>query len=811
MEEDIPSIDSLFEIDEFQQEVQYFLIIGRYAAYKELIEYFPQDLGYELIHAGGPKDASLYLMEKEILIVFIDVQDERINPITISNSLRQTNPHVRIVIISPRIISKHLADIYNLGLITGFLETPYSSKSLMKIISEQEARYSIDKMVTSFVQEPPKLSKASFLLLDPSLTFEEGAPVNFVGLMIVSHTVPKFTQWFEETLSQDEYLLAGYLSSITALGNDLFNNQQALKEINFGGISVIFRFHESIQFSFLVKNLTKHNFEKAEDRISMLVDQIIEKYGDTLNTGFLTDEDEAELVKLSVDFDLEDEEGIELTEEVESIFSMPESLVLLYGNNEFQQQYLIKELEKLNSEDTEYDTMNLSFNLISTTNEEEAVEIIRNKNCDVVLIDTNLTRGRSPDDFADFTKEMKPLISVIILESHEYASETLVSAINNDTIEFVMPSDDTPSEIMNYVLKGIIRSRTLADKSTITDELENSRDSFTIAKMKLRDNLDSFDQEEQPILHGLIITFEMRQIYDRFWEDVKFDKEMISGLVESLKNVGGEMFTEKEQIDGLELGGTSIFVREQLDYLFIYFVKNVSPNTSVVIAKEVDTITGLFGEVIAESSGIIPIEELTPFFDKIAIKAHYSFTEILSELGEKIDDDQDFGLALPEDTQIEETKQIENVSKSSEIHSTPESSETITVPKVDENVIIEASQEQAKETTRETPIPQVPGVKSVEFNDTKNGVPPSVPTVPSVQKSEIPKVNEPLNDIKEKTDNISPNVPAVSPVEVSESSESEEVLKDVERVDNLSENAKRLNIPKVPSVPEKSDHEEGSS
>jgi DNA-binding NarL/FixJ family response regulator len=750
VDEDIPSIDSLFDVDDYQQEIQYFLLIGKYTAYKQLSEHFPQGMGYELIHAGGPEDATLYLMEKEIMIVFIDLEDERLNPISISNSLKTTNPHVRIVIISPRIKSKHLSDIYNLGSITGFLETPFSSKSLMKVISEQEARYSIDKMVTSFVQEPPKLSKASFLLLDPSLTFDEGAPINFVGLMIVSHTVPKYTQWFEETLSQDEYLLAGYLSSITALGNDLFSNQEALREINFGGISVIFRFHDNLQFSFLVKNLTKHNFESAEERISKLVTQIVEKYGDTMESGFLSEQEEQDLEILATNFDLQDEEGVEVTEEIESIFSMPESIVLLYGNNEFQQQYLIKELIKLNSEETDYDTMNLDFNLQSTTNEDEAIEIIRNKNCDVLLIDTNLTQGRSPDDFADFTKEMKPLISVIILESHEYASETLVSAINNDTIEFMMPSDDSPSEIMNHVLKGIIRSRSLADKSIISDELENSRDSFTIAKMKLRENLESFDQEEQPILHGLIITLEMRQIYDRFWEEVEFDKEMVSGLIESLKNVGGEMFTEEEKIDGLELGGTTIFVREQLDYLFIYFVKNVSPNTSVVIAKEVDTVTKLFADVIDESSGIIPVEELHPFFDKIAVKAHYSFTEILSEIDEENLEDEDLNVIIKDEPIIPEDYQ--------------------------------------KPDTPEIKDEQV-GINEAEHVE-------KIPTVPQVSFDTVPDLEK---DSKDKMEIEDDNVEIISPVSnISIDDDPSDQLFQRNEV-NLSENAKRFNIPGIPT------------
>jgi DNA-binding NarL/FixJ family response regulator len=750
VDEDIPSIDSLFDVDDYQQEIQYFLLIGKYTAYKQLSEHFPQGMGYELIHAGGPEDATLYLMEKEIMIVFIDLEDERLNPISISNSLKTTNPHVRIVIISPRIKSKHLSDIYNLGSITGFLETPFSSKSLMKVISEQEARYSIDKMVTSFVQEPPKLSKASFLLLDPSLTFDEGAPINFVGLMIVSHTVPKYTQWFEETLSQDEYLLAGYLSSITALGNDLFSNQEALREINFGGISVIFRFHDNLQFSFLVKNLTKHNFESAEERISKLVTQIVEKYGDTMESGFLSEQEEQDLEILATNFDLQDEEGVEVTEEIESIFSMPESIVLLYGNNEFQQQYLIKELIKLNSEETDYDTMNLDFNLQSTTNEDEAIEIIRNKNCDVLLIDTNLTQGRSPDDFADFTKEMKPLISVIILESHEYASETLVSAINNDTIEFMMPSDDSPSEIMNHVLKGIIRSRSLADKSIISDELENSRDSFTIAKMKLRENLESFDQEEQPILHGLIITLEMRQIYDRFWEEVEFDKEMVSGLIESLKNVGGEMFTEEEKIDGLELGGTTIFVREQLDYLFIYFVKNVSPNTSVVIAKEVDTVTKLFADVIDESSGIIPVEELHPFFDKIAVKAHYSFTEILSEIDEENLEEEDLNVIIKDEPIIPEDYQ--------------------------------------KTDTPEIKDEQV-GINEAEHVE-------KIPTVPQVSFDTVPDLEK---DSKDKMEIEDDNVEIISPVSnISIDDDPSDQLFQRNEV-NLSENAKRFNIPGIPT------------
>lgn len=620
------------DIDEYQQETTYFLLIGQLETYETLLLNFPRNVGYELLHAERADQATFILLDKQIMIVFLDLQDVRLNPITTSNLLRETNPQIRIVLISPRIKSRHLADIYNLGSVTGFLEIPFSSKSLMKTISEQEARYSIDQMVTAFVQEPPKLSKASFLLLDPSLTFDETAPINFVGLMIVSNTVPKFTKWFEETLSQDEYLLAGYLSSITALGDDLFHNKESLREINFGGISVIFRFHENIQFSFLVKNLTKHNFERAENRISILVDQILGKHQEILQTGFLSDEEEDELEKLAINFDMEDAEGIEVTEEIENIFSGPQSTVLVYGSNEFQLKYLVDEFNKLNSAQTDYDTKNINFSVKFTTEEERAIDIIRNSDCDVVLIDTKLASGRSTDDFADFSKEMKPQISTIILESHEYASETLISTINNDTLEFVVSFDEAPPEIMNYILKGILRSRKLSKSSTNLDELESNRDSFVVAKMKLRENLESYDQEVKPILHGLIITKEMNQVYDKFWEEVEFDKEMVSGLIESLKNVGGEMFTEEEKIDGLELGGTTIFVRDQSDLLFIYFVKNVTANTSVVISKEVDTITGLFIEIITESAGLIPLEDLHPFFDKIAIKAHYSFTELLSEI-----------------------------------------------------------------------------------------------------------------------------------------------------------------------------------
>ncbi|MHA2033333.1 MAG: hypothetical protein ACW99Q_28515, partial [Candidatus Kariarchaeaceae archaeon] len=240
------------------------------------------------------------------------------------------------------------------------------------------------------------------------------------------------------------------------------------------------------------------------------------------------------------------------------------------------------------------------------------------------------------------------------------------------------------------------------------------------------------------------------QIYDRFWEEVEFDKEMVSGLIESLKNVGGEMFTEEEKIDGLELGGTTIFVREQLDYLFIYFVKNVSPNTSVVIAKEVDTVTKLFADVIDESSGIIPVEELHPFFDKIAVKAHYSFTEILSEIDEENLEDEDLNVIIKDEPIIPEDYQ--------------------------------------KPDTPEIKDEQV-GINEAEHVE-------KIPTVPQVSFDTVPDLEK---DSKDKMEIEDDNVEIISPVSnISIDDDPSDQLFQRNEV-NLSENAKRFNIPGIPT------------
>ena len=105
----------------------------------------------------------------------------------------------------------------------------------------------------------------------------------------------------------------------------------------------------------------------------------------------------------------------------------------------------------------------------------------------------------------------------------------------------------------------------------------------------------------------------------------------MAGLVTSLKLISGEMFTGDESIDAMDIAGKTVFVRFNADYMFMYFVKNITPNTEALISKELDAVTMIYSEIISESLGMLTAEDLEPIFSQIALKTHESLTGLLAE------------------------------------------------------------------------------------------------------------------------------------------------------------------------------------
>ena len=103
-------------------------------------------------------------------------------------------------------------------------------------------------------------------------------------------------------------------------------------------------------------------------------------------------------------------------------------------------------------------------------------------------------------------------------------------------------------------------------------------------------------------------------------------------LVGSLKQAGGEMFVENEAIGSLDFGGAELFVKHQKEYIYLYFVNNVKPNTAVIIDKELEALTTIFSELFVEAGNDVPFNLLTPIFENMADIAHNDLTTLFREI-----------------------------------------------------------------------------------------------------------------------------------------------------------------------------------
>ncbi|MHA2169198.1 MAG: hypothetical protein ACXAB7_04820 [Candidatus Kariarchaeaceae archaeon] len=585
-------IDSLFENEEsYEVEIPKILLIGS----KETFDAFDIFLGdaYKLFHVYNIDNAITFLLQESFAVVILDNDAKDMKIVDVSNAVRNNHSLARIVVVTKKPKSSQIIEMVNFGSVDAILSYPLTQEGVYKVISEQDAKWSISKEVTAFITQPPKLSKASYLLLDPSLSFaDENKPAKFVGIMIVSFTVPKYSKFFEDVLVQDDVLFAGFLSSIAIMGTELFANQEPLKEINFGGISVIFRFHDDIQISIFVRNLTRHNVDTVEIKIDEIVADIILLTGNVLTQVDIGDEAENTINMISQKFINANQEA--LIEEPEEVKDFENQVVLIFGSDEKAQEKLKSKLE------------NRGLKVRSSVIESEAIRILQQENCGVLLLDSKIEASRTLLDFADYAKETKPSLQIILRERDMKSAETLITALNSDLVQHIIPYKEwfgSLDRVLKWTIQGLEKSMEIEAISSGGESMEITTDHMSIARTLLRADEDSYIAESKPELHGVLITRHVESVFEHFWEydgqKINFDQHMLAGLVASLESIGEEMFAETESVGGLELGGANVLVQHRGDFNFSYFVKNQDPNTSVLIEKEIRLFTDEFYSILS--------------------------------------------------------------------------------------------------------------------------------------------------------------------------------------------------------------------
>ena len=147
-------------------------------------------------------------------------------------------------------------------------------------------------------------------------------------------------------------------------------------------------------------------------------------------------------------------------------------------------------------------------------------------------------------------------------------------------------------------------------------------DQATIARVLIRESVDSFISEKVPELHSIFITKAEALLFKSFsGEDQSLDQEMLGGLISSIDSIGNEMFSDGDDLGSVNLGGYDIMVQHREKFNFGFIIGNLDPNTSTVIIKDVRRFSDEFFKLIIKDDYLDEINDLAEsiyqeFFEK---------------------------------------------------------------------------------------------------------------------------------------------------------------------------------------------------
>ncbi|MHA2502412.1 MAG: hypothetical protein ACXAE3_06075, partial [Candidatus Kariarchaeaceae archaeon] len=283
----------------------------------------------------------------------------------------------------------------------------------------------------------------------------------------------------------------------------------------------------------------------------------------------------------------------------------------------------------------------LDYKIVPVADIDEASNVIRENNVAIFMIDQSSINASSQSGLfmLESIEELDPAVQIMYLSADHTMNQEEINLLNSGNIDFVHIRDEKKFRIFASIQEGLRISLKIKQEKSSGQTGASSKEGLAVAKAMLKENLEAFDSEEKPALQGVVLAqnriVEIVPLFTKFYivdgELIDLDAELMAGLVTSLKQISGEMFTGDQSIDGLDIAGKTVFVRFNADFMFMYFVKNITANTQPLISKELDAVTMIYSEIIAESLGVLTAEDLEPIFSQIALKTHQSLTGLLAE------------------------------------------------------------------------------------------------------------------------------------------------------------------------------------
>lgn len=549
-----------------------------------------QSIAYftRVVHVIKARDAISILVQNQFAVVVLDNDAPDVDCFSLTNTIRKNLPLARIVIIAKDYSMELFKKLINEASVDAFIPIPIDDFSATSVIREQHAKYQINSMLTQLItEEPPKFSPSYYLLHDPSLFPRSSGKTEFLGVVINVSSITQFTLFYEELFQMDEYLIMGYISAISLLGQQLFEEKSPFQEINFGGISVIMQLVDEVQFLFFFKNLTKQNFPVLEQHIKDFKQKILE---DHINDFHLT-------------YPLSDEVITSINTKASLLKQLyladvdynQKQLLIIYGN----------QLPKLNSILATMPRFVEKKDQIVVkrfTDKDLLLDYLQMHQADILLINQVLKESDWTFTLAGQIKEVIPSIQVIAMV-RRYNQSEIIRILNDDNIDYILSYVDSEDHFEKYILEALERSIQIKEKITFHQphDVKYSHQS-TVTRSLLRSNQDSFEISHVPELFGMFISHEDEPFYSNFWpiseRPINFDQHLFAGFINSIELFTTEIFETEGEFNGLKFGDIQLVMKKLFDYSFVYFVGNVDHTNYVLIDKATKDISQEMYELI---------------------------------------------------------------------------------------------------------------------------------------------------------------------------------------------------------------------
>lgn len=556
-----------------------------------------------VLHVLSTDFAIKLLLEEEFPLIVLDYDGNDWSIIHFTNLVRRYLPLSRIMVISTEVSVNIIRTLINDASVDAFLPVPIDDYSAYSMILEQQAKYQINSMLNQLVTvDPPKFSQSYYLMHDPKMSSKIKERPKFQGLVITRSSITRYMQFVDDFFNKDEYLITGYISAISMLGEELFQQDSHFEEINLAGTSIILHFYEDIQFLFFFSHLSKHNFQQLEHDMNSIINGITEEYYN--------------LIKSNKPFPLSVVNRIDyvikaLADKQEDYVDTREKQhIILFGN----------QLPKLNSILKRKTGKYRIYRYMST---KDLLYHLVNEQTDVIVMNQVLYDDKWNYTLAAHAKEIDPSISIIALLK-ELTESFLLKILNDEQLDFALGYSDSEETIETYFDAAAERARAI--KSSMEDfqphNLQFTSNRVSMAKTRLRKYKDAFEQITIPELVGIFIIKANEPYYRNFWSEseaaIHFDDKLLAGFINSLDLFTEEIFDSQEDFSGLKFGDVHLLVKKQFEFDFIYFMANLDhTNTDTV-----DLLLERHSEMLFEQ--IINTED----FDEASIKINQQMTEL---------------------------------------------------------------------------------------------------------------------------------------------------------------------------------------